>query len=74
MLGVGGAWLLMSRRFKRLSDRYDSITVPDYYLESRFRDTGHWLRHDRGGLADDLRADLHGVTGLRDWQGVQRVP
>ncbi len=43
MLGVGGAWLLMSRRFKRLSDRYDSITVPDY-LESRFRDTGHWLR------------------------------
>lgn len=43
MLGVGGAWLLMSRRFKRLSDRYDSITVPDY-LESRLRDNGHWLR------------------------------
>ena len=43
MLGVGGAWLLMSRRFKRLTDRYDSITVPDY-LESRLRDSGHWLR------------------------------
>ena len=43
MIGVGGAWLLMSRRFKRLSDRYDSITVPDY-LESRFRDSGHRLR------------------------------
>lgn len=43
MIGVGGAWLLMSRRFKRLTDRYDSITVPDY-LESRFRDSGHWLR------------------------------
>ena len=43
MIGVGGAWLIMSRRFKRLSDRYDSITVPDY-LESRFRDSGHWLR------------------------------
>lgn len=43
MIGVGGAWLLMSRRFKRLTDRYDSITVPDY-LESRFRDNGHWLR------------------------------
>lgn len=43
MLGVGGAWLLMSKRFKRLSDRYDSITVPDY-LESRFRDESHWLR------------------------------
>lgn len=43
MLGVGGAWLLFARRFKRLSDQYDSITVPDY-LESRFRDSGHWLR------------------------------
>jgi sodium/proline symporter len=43
MIGVGGAWLLMSRRFKRLSDKYDSITVPDY-LESRLRDKGHGLR------------------------------
>ncbi len=43
MIGVGGAWILMSRRFKRLTDRYDSVTVPDY-LESRFRDNGHWLR------------------------------
>lgn len=43
LIGVGGAWLFMSRRFKRLTDRYDSVTVPDY-LESRFRDTGHWLR------------------------------
>lgn len=43
VLGVGGAWLLMSRRFKRLTDRYDSLTVPDY-LESRFRDHGHVLR------------------------------
>jgi sodium/proline symporter len=43
LLGVGGAWLFMARRFKRLTDRYDSVTVPDY-LESRFRDSGHWLR------------------------------
>jgi len=43
LVGVGGAWLLMARRFKRLTDQYDSITIPDY-LESRFRDTGHWLR------------------------------
>ncbi|HSR52877.1 MAG TPA: sodium/proline symporter [Acidobacteriota bacterium] len=35
VLGVAGAWLLMSRRFKILTDRYDSITVPDY-LEDRF--------------------------------------
>ena len=26
VLGVSAAWLLMSRRFKRLTDRYDSIT------------------------------------------------
>jgi len=36
VLGVVGAWMLMSRRFHRLTTRYDSITVPDY-LESRFR-------------------------------------
>ena len=43
LIGVGAAWLVLSRRFKRLSDRYDSVTIPDY-LESRFRDSGHWLR------------------------------
>ena len=43
VVGVSAAWLLMSRRFKRLTDRYDSITVPDY-LESRFRDRGQLLR------------------------------
>lgn len=43
MLGVGAAWIFMARRFKRLTDRYDSITVPDY-LEARFRDSSHWLR------------------------------
>jgi len=48
MLGVGGAWLLMSRRFKRLSDKYDSITVPDY-LEARLRDSGHSLRFIAAG-------------------------
>lgn len=43
LLGVAGAWLLMSRRFKRLTDRYDSITVPDY-LEDRFQDHSQRLR------------------------------
>ena len=43
ILGVGGAWLLMSRRFHRLTMRYDSITIPDY-LEARFRDKTHRLR------------------------------
>jgi sodium/proline symporter len=43
VLGVAVAWLWMSRRFKRLTDQYDSITIPDY-LESRFRDTRHLIR------------------------------
>ena len=43
VLGVTLAWLAMSRRFKRLTDRYDAVTVPDY-LEARFRDKGHRLR------------------------------
>ncbi|MDT8399209.1 MAG: sodium/proline symporter [Pseudomonadales bacterium] len=43
LLGVAAAWLLLARRFKRLTDRYDSVTIPDY-LEARFRDSGHWLR------------------------------
>jgi sodium/proline symporter len=36
VIGVVGAWMFMARRFRRLTGRYDSITVPDY-LESRFR-------------------------------------
>jgi len=43
LIGVGCAWLLLARRFKRLTDKYDSITVPDY-LESRFRDKTHRIR------------------------------
>jgi len=43
LVGVAGAWLFMARRFKRLTDQYDSITVPDY-LESRLRDNSHALR------------------------------
>jgi sodium/proline symporter len=43
LLGVGIAWLWMAKPFKRLTDQYDSVTIPDY-LESRFRDDGHWLR------------------------------
>jgi Na+/proline symporter len=43
VVGVTASWLLMSRRFKRLTDEYDSITIPDY-LASRFRDEGHKLR------------------------------
>lgn len=43
LLGVGIAWLWMAKPFKRLTDQYDSVTIPDY-LESRFRDNSHWLR------------------------------
>lgn len=43
VVGVSVAWIVMSRRFKNLTDDYDAITVPDY-LEARFRDAGHLLR------------------------------
>ena len=43
VLGVAGAWLLMCRPFKRLTDEYDSLTIPDY-LESRFQDKTQRLR------------------------------
>ena len=43
VLGVGAAWLLLSRRFWRLTQRYDAITVPDY-LEARFADHAQLLR------------------------------
>jgi len=41
--GVAFGWLFMAKKFKRLSDKYDSITIPDY-LESHFKSTGHLLR------------------------------
>lgn len=43
VLGVAAAWMFLCKRFKRLTDRYDSITIPDY-LESRLRDKGHRIR------------------------------
>ena len=43
VLGISMAWLLMSRRLKRLADKSDSITVPDV-LAARFGDQAHWLR------------------------------
>ena len=46
VLGVAGAWLLMCRPFKRLTDEYDSLTIPDY-LESRFQDKTQRLRRSQ---------------------------
>jgi sodium/proline symporter len=43
VLGIGLAWLLMSRRLKRLADCADAITVPDV-LAARFGDSRHLLR------------------------------
>ncbi len=43
VIGIALAWLLLSRRLKRLSDETDSITVPDV-LAARFNDTAHILR------------------------------
>jgi sodium/proline symporter len=43
MIGVVLCWVFLTQRFKALSDRYGSITIPDY-LESRVRDEGHAIR------------------------------
>ncbi|NRB62145.1 MAG: sodium/proline symporter [Saprospiraceae bacterium] len=43
VLGVAASWFLMAKRFKRKTDDYKSITVPDY-LESHFRTPTHRLR------------------------------
>ena len=41
--GVGIAWFFMADRFKKFSDHFSSITVPDY-LVSRFKSKTHILR------------------------------
>jgi len=43
VIGIALAWLLLSRRIKRISDQSDSITVPDV-LAARFDDRTHVLR------------------------------
>ncbi|MCB2213623.1 sodium/proline symporter [bacterium] len=43
VMGETMSWVYIARPFKRMTDRYNSITVPDY-LESRFNDTRHILR------------------------------
>jgi len=43
VLGVSLSWIYMARRFKVYTDRYHSITVPDF-LEDRFDDHRHIIR------------------------------
>ena len=43
VLGVGISWFLMAKRFKKATDKYQSLTIPDY-LESHFQSTKHTLR------------------------------
>lgn len=43
LLGVSVSWFLMAKKFKRLSDKYESVTIPDY-LVSHFKSTTHHLR------------------------------
>jgi len=43
VVGVSIAWFFMAERFKELSDKYNSITIPDY-LVSRFNASGNLLR------------------------------
>ena len=49
VIGVTAAWVFVARPFKAFTDRYDSITVPDF-LESRFGDGRHRLRWLSAGI------------------------
>ncbi len=43
LLGVLISWQFMAKRFKRRSDKYGAITIPDY-LQSHFKSQTHTLR------------------------------
>jgi sodium/proline symporter len=43
VLGVALGWVFVASRFKEFTDRYDSVTVPDF-LESRFGHATHVFR------------------------------
>ena len=43
VIGVSTAWLLMAKPFKKTTDQYKSITIPDY-LVSRFNSKTHTIR------------------------------
>lgn len=43
IIGVSISWFLMAEKFKQLTDKYGSITIPDY-LVSRFNAKTHTLR------------------------------
>jgi sodium/proline symporter len=43
LLGVFISWQFMAKRFKRLSDKYKAITIPDY-LQSHFKSSNNTLR------------------------------
>lgn len=42
-LGVWISWQFMAKKFKRMTDEYDSITIPDF-LVSHFKSTTHTIR------------------------------
>jgi len=43
LLGVGVSWFFMAKPFKRLTDQYGAITIPDY-LDGRFKPKTNLLR------------------------------
>lgn len=49
VLGVAVSWMFMAKRFKKLSDGYKSLTIPDF-LQSHFKSKTHFLR----GLAASI--------------------
>lgn len=43
VMGVSFAWIFLTQRFKVFTDKFNSITIPDYF-ENRFHDNHHIIR------------------------------
>ncbi|MFT4540625.1 MAG: sodium/proline symporter [Planctomycetota bacterium] len=75
VLGVSLAWLWLSRRFKQLTDQYDSITVPDFF-EAHLKDESQNLRRIAAGallvfvpiyVSAQIHATGRAVEAFLDW-------
>ena len=65
VVGVALAWFFMAIPFKAATDRYGSITIPDYFA-SRFADS-------RFGSACTLRLLERVVVPVRNISGISRI-
>ena len=61
LLGVFISWQFMAKPFKRLSDKYQSITIPDY-LDSHFKTKNAHFTNHLSNCLSHLYCYLRGFT------------